>query len=192
MSAGAGPVITLDPIKAALAPYMLAIKAAVLLLAFIGGCSHGAGKWKGKYEDEARAREHDNIAWESIVESIAERTRAAAAAAKQASELAKSERAANNERFKELTDEAEQARSDLAAALRRGTGPVRLRDEWACAAPRSAEGGTGSVASRQDAGADLRAAGAADLVAAGDAADRWIGWLQSELISTRKACGVDP
>ena len=75
-------MINIDPIRVAIAPYMLLIKlglAAVLAASmFIGGCNHGADKWQTKYDDEVRARAHDNIEWETIVEGIAERTRKAA------------------------------------------------------------------------------------------------------------------
>lgn len=189
--------MNIDPIRAAIAPYALLIKVGVALVCglvlFIGGCNHGSAKWESKYADEVRAREHDNIEWEAIVEGIAERTRAAAAAAKKASELAKAERDTNNERFKELTDEAAKARSDLARALRAGT--VQLRPEWTCPAARSTQGGTGTAAGGQDAAADLRATreGAVlDSIDDAKYADRWVGWLQSELISTRQACGVIP
>lgn len=190
-------MINFDPIRATVAPYMLLIKLGLLVVLaasmFIGGCNHGAAKWKGKYEDEVRAREHDNIAWEAIVETHAERTRKAAEDAKRASQMAKAERQTNDQRFKEKADEADKARADLATALRNGT--ARLRPEWSCPAARPTEGGTVAAAGGQDGEAELRRTreGAiSDDIADHDRADNWITWLQSELISTRTACGVAP
>jgi hypothetical protein len=184
----------LGPIRTAIAPYLTAIKltGAVLLLAFVAyrGYDAGRDKWQGKFDAEAAAHVATKQAHAVVLRDLANKTKAAEAAAKAASLQAKTDRKANDDRYKEATREATQARNALARALR--SGDVRLRPEWACDSPRPAEGGTAGFAGRQDAGADLRAAGAADLVAAGDAADNWITWLQSEVTSTRKACGVVP
>lgn len=177
-----------DPIL----PYLNFIKAGAAVLCagllFVGGCNHGASKWEGKYDTEVAARKADKASHKAVIAGLADLTRIAADKAKAASKQASDDRKANDQRFKDSEHEADQAKRELARALRAGT--VRLRDEWACPAPRASQGGAAGTASRQDAGADLRAAGAASLVAAGDAADRWIGWLQAELISTRTACGV--
>lgn len=180
----------LDPLR----PYLSAIKAgAVLLLAlfmFIGGCNHGANKWQGKHDAEVTAHKATKAAHATVLRDLATKTKAAEAAVKAAGEKAKADRQANDERFKDARHEADQAKRDLARALRNGS--VRLRDEWACPAARPAEGDVADLATGQDASADLRAAGAANLVGNADHADRWIVWLQSELTSTRKACGADP
>lgn len=182
--------MNIDPIRAAVAPYMLLIKLGlVVVLAasmFIGGCNHGAAK----LDAEEAAHKATKAAHKGVIDNLAALTKAAADKAKAASVVAKGERKANDQRFKDAQHEAEQAKRDLRAALRRGTGPVRLRDEWTCPAAGSAQGGTAAAAGRQDAAADLRATGAADLIAAGDEADNWITWLQSELTSTRKACSL--
>lgn len=187
----------LDPIKAAVAPYMLAIKAgaAVVLLAglFIGGCNHGANKWQDKYDAEKAAHVATKASHATVLRDLANKTRAAELAVKAAGEQAKADRQANDERFKDARHEADQAKRELARALRAGT--VRLRDEFTCPAARPAEGGASAAAGRQDAAPDLRRereAAISDDIAEADAADNWIGWLQSELISTRKACGADP
>lgn len=186
--------MTLDPIKAAIAPYALLIKCGLALLLvgslFVGGCNHGASKWRGKYDAEVAAHKADNASHARVLADLSDKTKAAETAAKLASDVAIAERTANNKRFQEAKDEAAKARNALAGALRAGR--VRLRDEWTCPAARPAEGEAGAASGRQDAAAELRATGAADLVAAGAAADRWIGWLQSELITTRTACGVVP
>lgn len=188
-------MINIDPIRATIAPYMLLIKLglAVVLAAsmFIGGCNHGADKWKGKYQDEANAREHDQIEWETLLEGLAERTRAAEARAKAASAQAVADRKTNDERHKELTNEADKARVALARALRNGT--TRLRPEFTCHSAGPAEGGTAGTASGQDGEAGLRRTreeAISDDIADHDRADNWITWLQTDLIATRKACGL--
>lgn len=189
--------MNIDPIRATLAPYALLVKlglACVLAAAmFIGGCNHGAEKWEGKYDDEVAAHKATKAEHKGVLNRLAEMTKAAAAKAKAASEQANAERAANDKRFKESEREAERAQRDLAAALRRGT--VRLRDEWTCPAAGPAQGGAATPAGGQDAAADLRRAREGAVlatVADADHADRWIGWLQAELKSTRTACGVTP
>ena len=181
--------MSIDAIRAAAAPYALLIKvgiAVVLALAlFIGGCNHGTAKWKDKHDDAVAAHK-------AVLDDLAAKTRAAADKAKAASVKAKAERAANNDRFRESEREAERAQRDLAAALRRGD--VRLRPEWTCPAPGPSEGGAGAATGRQDGEAELRRAREGAVLAAiadADHADRWIGWLQAELTSTRTACGVD-
>jgi hypothetical protein len=189
--------MNLDPIRAAIAPYALLIKlglVAVLAISmFIGGCNHGAAKWQGKYKAEVAERMYDQIEIETILEQHAENTRAADAKAKADSARAAADRKANDQRHKELTHEAAKARAALAAALRNGT--ARLRPEFACAAPGSAEGGTAAAAGGQDDQAGLRRAreeAISDDIADHDRADHWIGWLQADLIATRTACGVTP
>lgn len=188
--------VTIDPIRVQLAPYAMLIKLGVALVCalvlFVSGCNHGANKWEAKFNAEVAAHQATKDEHARVVRGLAERTKALAAQAKAASTAAKAARKFNDQRFEDAEREADRAKRDLRNHLLRGTGPVRLRDEWTCPAPRSAEGEAGPAAGRQDAGAELRAAGAADLVAAGDAADRWIGWLQAELITTRMACGVPP
>ena len=184
-------MISLDPIR----PYLGLIKAGAivvgLLLVFALGYNRGADKWQGKYDNEALAHKATKATHKAVIDNLASLTKAAADKAKAATVAARADRKTNDARFKDAQHEADKAKRELRDHLRRGTGPVRLRDEWTCPAAGAAEGGAASTAGRQDAAADLRAAGAADLVAAGDAADNWIGWLQSELTSTRKACGVE-
>ena len=185
--------VILDPIKAAVAPYMLAIKAGVagllLLTAFIGGCQVNAGK----LADEQAAHKATKASHVAVLRDLANKTKAAEAAVKAASEQAKADRKTADERFKDARHEADQAKRELARALRAGTG--RLRDEFTCPAARPAEGGATAPAGGQDGEAQLRRAreeAISDDIAEADEADRWIGWLQAELISTRKACGADP
>lgn len=69
---------------------------------------------------------------------------------------------------------------------------LKLRDIWTCSVPATSAGGARSIAGRDDDAADLRAAGAGDLVRIFADADGHVRWLQSELVATRKACGVTP
>ena len=130
--------MTLDPIKAAVAPYMLAIKAGIavllLLTAFIGGCQVNAGK----LADEQAAHKATKASHAVVLRDLANKTKAAEDAVKAAGEQAKAYRQANDERFKDARHEADQAKRELARALRAGT--VRLRDEFTCPAARPAEG----------------------------------------------------
>lgn len=188
--------VNIDPIRAAVAPYAALIKAIavglVLLLVFALGWNRGADRWQGKFDSEVSAHKATKAEFKRMTRDLAERTKALAAQAKAASTAAKAARKTNDQRFEDAEREADRAKRDLRDALRRGTGPVRLRDEWTCGGPGAGQGDAAAPAGGQDAAADLRAAGAADLVAAGKRADNWITWLQTELIATRTACGVPP
>lgn len=174
----------LDPIR----PYFALLKwlgaAALLLAAFIGGCQVNAGR----LDDEKAAHKATKEHHAAVLADLKDKTAKAARLAKQASATAKAERKANDKRFDDAKHQANKARADLRAALR--TGAERLHPWWDCSAG-SAEGDAAAIASGQDGYAALREAGAAETVADGAWADRWIGWLQSELISTRKACGAE-
>lgn len=182
--------MNLNPVK----PYFdaIAVGAAMVLLIAVGvlGYKLGQSRWSGKWEAEVTAHAETKAGHAATLRGLAEKTAEAAAKARAASNAANAAREANDVRFNHAMAQAEAERLDLRNRLRRGA--ERLRPEWSCAATGPAAGGTGPAASRQDAGADLRQAGAADLIAAADHADGWIVWLQAELISTRKACGVQP
>lgn len=184
-------MISLDPIR----PYFNAIKAGAivlaLLLVWLHGYNKGGDKWQAKYNTEAAEHVATKAEHRAVIDNLAALTKAAADKAKAATVAAKADRKTNDARFKDAQHEADKAKRELRDHLRRGTGPVRLRDEWTCPAAGAAQGANAAATGRQDAGADLRATGAANLVAAGDAADNWIRWLQSELTSTRKTCGVE-
>lgn len=182
-------MISIDPIRAAVAPYALAIKVGlVFVLAcamFIGGCNHG----QANLADEVAAHKATKHAHAAVLADLADKTRAAANKARAASEAARNERKSADKRFEDAKDEAAAARRDLARALRRGA--VQLRPEFTCDPARPTEGQAGSAAGGQDGSTGLREAreGAIlDSIGDADHADRWIGWLQSELTSTRKAC----
>jgi len=191
-------VSLLDPMRTAVAPYALALKVGAvfaLVAALVGfGYHRGAARWQGKYNVEVAARQgHQGRAGPRRVRQLADAAAEVARKAKAAAKQAKNERAANDQRYEDAQHDADQARRQLRDALRRGTGPVRLRPEWACPAAGPGAGATGPAAGGQDAGADVRRARAdaiSDDIADHDHADRWINWLQAELISTRKACEV--
>ena len=188
--------MNLDLIRASIAPYALLLKAgalvAAVLLVFAFGWNRGADKWQGKFDNEANAHKTTKAEHARVIRQLADQAKAVAAQAKAASVAAAAARKTHDQRYKDAKHEADRAKRDLRDALRRGTGAFRLQDHWTCAVRGSTAGGFTAAAGRQDAAADLRAAGAADLVAAGDHADNWIVWLQSELTSTRTACGATP
>ena len=167
-------------------PYAAGAVLLAVLAVFAFGWNRGADKWKGRYNDEVAAHKATRAQHKAVLDDLATKARAAADKAKQASEQAKADRKTNDQRYEDARDEADRAKRDLAAALRRGT--TRLQDHWACGVPGAAEGGAPAAAGRQDAGARLRQESAVRIVGAGDEADRWIAWLQAELTSTRKTC----
>ncbi|WP_313213368.1 hypothetical protein [Stenotrophomonas acidaminiphila] len=175
----------LDPLRpyANLIRWGLVMALAVALVAL--GYRWGGSHWRGEYTAEVQARAAENAKHAAILQQLADATAAVAAKARAASEKLAQSRHENDTRYQEALNDANRAERDLAAALRRGS--VQLRPEWACAAAGAGAGGAAALARGQDAAAELRWAGATHLVAAGDRADAWIGWLQRELIDTRQA-----
>jgi hypothetical protein len=177
--------ISLDPLRpyADLTRWAAGLLLALLVLAF--GYRWGGSHWRGEYTAEVQARASENAKHAATLQQLAEASAAVAAKARAASEKLAQSRHENDTRYQKAINDANRAERDLAAALRRGS--VQLRPEWVCAAPGAGAGGAAAIARGQDAAADLRWAGATHLVAAGDRADAWIGWLQRELIDTRQA-----
>jgi len=178
-------MMNLDPLR----PYadLLRWGAAALLVVLLVALSYrwGGSHWRGEYQAEARARATENAQHAATLQQLADATVAVAEKAKAASTALAADRQANDTRFQKAQDDAKRAQRDLAAALRRGT--VQLRPEWSCGATGPGAGGAAALARGQDAAADLRAAGAANLIAGAARADAWIDWLQRELIDTRQA-----
>ena len=176
--------MNIDPLR----PYLSAIKAGAVvigvLLVFAFGYNRGADKWQGKFDGEVAAHKATKAAHKGVIDNLAQLTKAAESKAKTASAAVKRDQAQADRRYKDATNEAKRNAADLRAALR--SGKQRLSDTWACSAATS-NGDAADLAGRQDERADLREAGAVNLIAAADHADRWIEWLQSEIISTRKA-----
>ncbi len=175
----------LDPLRpyADLIRWGLVVALAVALVAL--GYRWGGSHWRGEYQAEVQARATENAKHAATLQQLAEATAAVAAKARAASEKLAQSRHENDTRYQKALNDANRAERDLAAALRRGS--VQLRPEWSCAAPGPGARGTAALARGQDAAAELRWAGATHLVAGGDRADAWIGWLQRELIDTRRA-----
>jgi hypothetical protein len=175
----------LDPLRpyANLIRWVLVVALAVALVAL--GYRWGGSHWRGEYQAEVQARATENAKHAATLQQLAEATAAVAAKARAASEKLAQSRHENDTRYQKALNDANRAERDLAAALRRGS--VQLRPEWACGAPGAGAGGAAGIARGQDAAAELRWAGATHLVAGGDRADAWIGWLQRELIDTRRA-----
>ncbi|MTI72223.1 MAG: hypothetical protein FH747_01000 [Stenotrophomonas sp.] len=178
-------MISIDPLRpyADLARWAASLMLALLVLAF--GYRWGGSHWRGEYTAEVKARAAENAQHAATLQQLADATAAVAEKARAASTALAASRQANDTRYNEALNDAKRAQRDLAAALRRGT--VQLRPEWSCGAAGAGAGGTAGLAAGQDAAADLRAAGAANLIAGAARADAWIGWLQRELIDTRQA-----
>lgn len=177
--------MNIDPLRpyADLTRWAAGLLLALLVLAL--GYRWGADRWQDRFAAEVQARATENAQHAATLQQLADATTAVAAKARAASTALAADRQANDTRFKKAQDNANRAERDLAAALRRGT--VQLRPEWACGSPGAGAGGAAVFAAGQDAAAELRWAGATHLVAGGDRADAWIGWLQQELIDTRQA-----
>lgn len=175
----------LDPLRpyANLIRWGLVVALAVALVAL--GYRWGGSHWRGEYTAEVKARAAENAKHAATLQQLAEATAAVAAKARAASEKLAQSRHENDTRYQKAINDANRAERDLATALRRGS--VQLRPEWACGSPGAGAGGAAGIARGQDAAAELRWAGATHLVAGGDRADAWIGWLQRELIDTRQA-----
>lgn len=175
----------LDPLRpyADLIRWGLVVALAVALVAL--GYRWGGSHWRGEYQAEVQARAAENAKHAATLQQLAEATAAVAAKARAASTALAAARQANDSRYQKAINDANRAERDLAAALRRGS--VQLRPEWACGSPGASTRGAAGLARGQDAAAELRWAGATHLVAGGDRADAWIGWLQRELIDTRQA-----
>lgn len=177
--------LSIDPFR----PYLVIARwAAVLVLTIC--CAwfwhgQGAAKWESKFNTEQAAHQAALKAQAAVLDGLAKATADTAAKARAATLALADERADNDDRYNKKVDDAKQARSDLAAALRRGD--VQLQPWWQCgAAPGSDPGAAAALAEGEDAAADLRAADTAATVEDADHADAWIGWLQDELTSTRR------
>lgn len=166
--------------------------AALLFLALCCGALVKCGYTRGAegLAEERAAHKATKQHYSDVLADLAEKTARAARLTEEASKAAAIERQANDKRYDDAQAQADKAERDLAAALRAGT--ERLQPWWGANCPGAAEGDAASAAGGQDAAADLRAASASRVVGIADRADRWIGWLQAELISTRKACEVTP
>jgi len=177
--------LSLDPIR----PYLNAVRGCFWLILVIAWAwfwhGQGAAKWERKYNTEHAAHQATLKAHADVMDELAKAVAEASTKARAAALALADERTKNDERYNQKVDDAKQARSDLAAALRRGD--VQLQPWWQCgAATGSDPGAAAALAEGEDAAADLRAAYTAATVEDADHADAWIGWLQDELTSTRR------
>lgn len=177
--------VSIDPIR----PYLATARwaAAVILVIAWAWFWHGQGaaKWEVKYNTERAAHQAALKAHAAVLDGLAKATAETAAKARAAALALATERTENDDRYNRKVADAKQARSDLAAALRRGD--VQLQPWWQCGgAPGSEPDAAASLAGGEDAAADLRAEDTAATVEDADHADAWIGWLQDELTSTRR------
>lgn len=140
------------------------------------------------YSSERAAHEADNADHARVIARFTDAAKKAEQDAKAAEAQAVMERESADAKYNKATKAADDARRNLASALRAGT--MRLQDKWACTMPIPAEGGAADTAGGQDDAAGLRGDSAARIIAAADSADAQVIWLQSEITSTRKACGV--
>jgi hypothetical protein len=179
--------MNIDPIRAAIAPYALLIKAgalvAAVLLVFALGWNRGADRWHGKYEGERRAHAATRAQHAATLRRLAEQTAAVARKAKAASVQVKADRKAADDKLKDATHEAKRNAAALAAALR--AGQQRLSSTWACPAAGSAAGGAAGDAGQ--AAAARQYDSAARIVAAADADAAVIGWLWDSWKADRSA-----
>lgn len=180
-----------DPLK----PYVDLIRWGVALLLvmllLLAGHQWGAGSWKAKEAETAAALAREHAAHQATkksqaaqLEQLAAATAAVAAKAKAASNALAADRAANDNRYNQAVANAKRARSDLAAALRRGD--LQLQPWWSYDPTGALTGGPGPIAGGQDGYAELRTAGLLAGVQDGADADAWITWLQTELVNTRR------
>ena len=170
-----------------------AIRACATLVLVLGGWLHGhhkgSSKWEGKFDDEVTAHQATKDGHAAVLAALAAKTKAAAAAVKAAGEEFKTDRAANDAAHKQELRNAKSNHTAVVRDLRAGR--LQLQDRWTGYLPNAAQGGAFTFAGGQDGYAELRYQGAAEDVQAGDESDAWIGWLQRELIHTRKACAVE-
>lgn len=151
-----------------------------LLVAIMCGLAYWKGGQRERTAHAETKRQHA-----AVLRDLADRAAEVARRAEEASKLAARERAANDLRFTEQRDESNREIADLRRRLR--SGELSLQPWWTCPASGSGAGDAADPAGGQDAGADLRTERALEIVSDADHADRWIGWLQSELVSTREA-----
>ena len=176
--------LSLDPLR----PYADLLKAlAALLLAtlLVGlGWYAGAGKWHGKYDVEVAAHEATKAEHSRVLDDLAAKTAAVAAKAKAASAGLAADRKTNDARYDKAVSDAKRARADLRAALQHGD--IQLQPWWSFDPTGAITGDLGAAAGGQDGFAELRAESLLQGVQDGYDADAWIGWLQSEIASTRQ------
>ena len=175
-------------------PIFAALLAVILLLGGLTAKQHftiaGLETQVAKVETNAA---NERAAHAEVLRDLAQRAATVATLVREREGQFQRDTAANDETHRKETSRALAEKDRLIADLR--SGAVQLREEWRCEVPTGAAGdhpdaAAAAGASREAAGADLRAQGAAAFIEDGAVADAWIRWLQVELIATRAACGV--
>lgn len=170
--------------------------AAIVIVGFVVyGRGHAAGVESMQNDLQAEKALHQATIAENaqVLRQYAERAAHVADLARQAQTIFIQDRADAARRHEQELAHAAAEKNRLIAGYRAGA--VQLQPWWECPSVLPAAGGfAGAVAAGRgpeaDAGAVLRAASLAEGVQDGIAADAWIQNLQSELMATRKACGV--
>lgn len=144
------------------------------------------------YSSERAAHEADNAAHARIIARFTDAAKKAEQDAKAAEAQAVMERESADAKYNKAKNEADDARRDLASALRAGT--MRLQDKWACTMSIPAEGDAATDAGQADAAGQYDSA--ARIVAAADADAAVIDWLWDGWQADRRAvvaagCAVD-
>lgn len=144
------------------------------------------------YSSERAAHEADNADHARVIARFTDAAKKAEQDAKTAEAQAVSERESADAKYNKATKAADDARRNLASALRAGT--MRLQDKWACPVPIPAEGDAATDAGQADAAGQYDSA--ARIVAAADADAAVIDWLWDGWQADRRAvvaagCAVD-
>lgn len=154
-------------------PYVLLTVALMCVASFFGGCSKGKS-----LEAASHAGTMANIAEKTAI--------AQQAAHKAAQDYHTDLENARAETRKEFTD-ALGIQDGVVADLRNGN--QQLRKQWQGCVNRRHVPGDVETGPGADEGAELREAGAGDLVGGSAQADAWIRGLQRELTAAYKLCG---
>lgn len=159
----------------------------VLIVGALAGAAYWQGGKSARADLDQERRDHRVTKgyYAQILKDAAARAQHVADLARAASEAVRRDRAETDQRFTEQADASTREIDDLRRHLR--AGDVQLQPWWSCPATGPEPGDAAALAGGQDAAADLRLEGALAHVADADHADRWIGWLQDELTSTRDA-----
>lgn len=144
------------------------------------------------YSSERAAHEADNADHARVIARFTDAAKKAEQDAKAAEAQAVMERESADAKYNKATKAADDARRNLASALRAGT--MRLQDKWACTMPIPAKGDAATDAGQADAAGKYDSA--ARIVAAADADAAVIDWLWDGWQADRRAvvaagCAVD-
>lgn len=138
--------------------------------------------YRGK-ASEADAHAQTRADHAAVLATLAEKARAAAVRASEASAAVRAYRASADNRLKEVQHEADREADRLRADL--DAGRRRLQDRWACAVPGAGQGGAAADAGEADAAG--RHDSAVRIVRAADHDAAVISWLFDAWAADRRA-----